>query len=82
MTDYFDAPRITKTINGARVRVDRDPVPEILHGRADVLRRQIAALPYQRKYRAAVLSFEETDIDVAGFNQGDSRLRGQVDQTV
>lgn len=82
LTDYFDAPWVTKTINGARVRVDRDPVPEILHGRADVLRRQIAALPYQRKYRVAVISFEETDIDVAGFNDGDPRLRGQVDQTL
>ncbi|OSQ57809.1 hypothetical protein MCRY_16470 [Marivita cryptomonadis] len=82
LTDYFDAPCVTKAINGARVRVDRDPVPEILHGRADVLRRQIAALPYQRKYRVAVLSFEETDIDVTGFNQGDPRLRGQVDQSL
>lgn len=82
LTDYFDAPWVTKTVNGARVRVDRDPAPEILHGRADVLRRQIAALPYQRKYRAAVLSFEETDIDVTGFNRGDPRLRGQVDQAL
>jgi len=70
LTDYMDAPWIMKTIKGARVRVDRGPVPEILLGRAGVLRRQIASLPFQRRYRFGLLSFAEDDIDVPSFNAG------------
>lgn len=73
LTDYMDSPWVMKVIGGARVRIDRAPVPEILYGRADVLRRQIAALPFQRKYRFGLLSFEERDIDVVAFNAGEAR---------
>jgi len=79
LTMYMDSPWVMKVIGGARVRVDRTPVPEILCGRAEVLRRQIAALPFQRKYRFGLLSFEESDIDVVAFNSGDPRRRREVD---
>lgn len=79
LTMYMDSPWVMKVIGGARVRVDRTPVPEILFGRAEVLRRQIAALPFQRKYRFGLLSFEESDIDVVAFNSGDPRRRREVD---
>lgn len=79
LTHYMDSPWVMKVIGGARVRVERGPVPEILYGRAEVLRRQIAALPFQRKYRFGLLSFEEGDIDVDAFNAGDPRPRREVD---
>lgn len=79
LTHYMDSPWVMKVIGGARVRVERGPVPEILYGRAEVLRRQIAALPFQRKYRFGLLSFEESDIDVVAFNSGDPRRRREVD---
>ena len=79
LTDYMDAPWVMKTIKGARVRVDRGPAPEILLGRAGVLRRQIASLPFQRRYRFGLLSFAEDDIDVPAFNAGHPRLRREVD---
>lgn len=79
LSDYMDSPWVMKVIGGERVRVERDPAPEILCGRADVLRRQIAALPFQRKYRFGLLSFEERDIDVEAFNAGDPRQRRDVD---
>lgn len=79
LTDYMDAPWVMKTITGARIRVDRAPVPEILLGRAGVLRRQIASLPFQRRYRFGLLSFAEDDIDVPAFNAGHPRLRREVD---
>lgn len=79
LTMYMDSPWVMKVIGGARVRVDRTPVPEILYGRAEVLRRQIAALPFQRKYRFGLLSFDEGDIDVDAFCAGDRRPRLEVD---
>lgn len=79
LSDYMDSPWVMKFINGTRIRVDRGPVPEILFGRADHLRREIAALPFQRKYRFGLLSFDEADIDVDAFNGGHQRLRREVD---
>lgn len=79
LSDYMDSPWVVKVIGGARVCVNREPVPEILYGRAEVLRRQIAALPFQRKYRFGLLSFEESDIDVVAFNSGDPRRRREID---
>tara|TARA_R110000787_G_scaffold42992_1_gene105481 strand:- start:3196 stop:5496 length:2301 start_codon:yes stop_codon:yes gene_type:complete len=79
LSDYMDSPWVMKSINGARLRVDRGPVPEILYGRADQLRREIAALPFQRKYRFGLLSFDEADIDVDAFNAGQQRVRREVD---
>jgi hypothetical protein len=79
LSDYMDSPWVMKSVSGASLRVDRDPVPEILHGRADQLRREIAALPFQRKYRFGLLSFDEADIDVDAFNAGRPRLRREVD---
>lgn len=79
LSDYMDSPWVVKVIGGARVCVNREPVPEILYGRAEVLRRQIAALPFQRKYRFSLLSFEESDIDVVAFNSGDPRRRREID---
>ncbi|OYU75044.1 MAG: hypothetical protein CFE32_15740, partial [Alphaproteobacteria bacterium PA3] len=63
LTDYMDSPWVMKLIDGPRLRLERSPVPEILYGRADTLRRQIATLPFERKYRVAVLSFEASDIN-------------------
>lgn len=79
LTDYMDGSQVMKKIGGARVRVDRGPVPEILYGSAEILRRQIAALPFQRKYRFGLLSFEKSDVDVEAFNAGNLRLRRELD---
>lgn len=79
LSDYMDSPWVMKSVSGARIRVDRDPIPEILYGRANLLRREIAALPFQRKYRFGLLSFDEADIDVDAFNAGHPRLRREVD---
>lgn len=79
LTDYMDAPTVIKEVDGAKVEVARDPVPERLHGRADSLRRSIAALSFQRKYRFGLLSFAQSDIDVVAFNAGEPILRRQVD---
>lgn len=79
LTDYMDAPWVMKRIGRTNTRLVRDPVPEVLYGRPGVLRRQIANLPFQRKYRFGLLSFDERDIDVAAFNAGDRDLRRQVD---
>jgi len=79
LSNYMDRPWVMKSASGARIRVDRDPVPEILYGRADQVRREIAAVPFQRKYRFGMLSFDEADIDVDAFNAGHPRLRREVD---
>lgn len=79
LTDYMDSPIVMKDVAGTKVEVVRDPAPEILHGRADSLRRSIAALPFQRKYRFGLLSFAQSDVDVEAFNSGELDARRQVD---
>lgn len=79
LTDYMDSPIVMKDVAGTKVEVVRDPAPEILHGRADSLRRSIAVLPFQRKYRFGLLSFAQSDVDVEAFNAGELVARRQVD---
>lgn len=79
LTEYMDSPVVMKDIAAAKVEVVRDPAPEILHGRADSLRRSIAALPFQRKYRFGLMSFAQSDVDVEAFNAGEPVARRQVD---
>ena len=79
LTDYMDSPVVMKEVAGTKLEVVRDPAPEILHGRADSLRRSIAALPFQRKYRFGLLSFAHSDVDVEAFNAGEPVARRQVD---
>lgn len=79
LSDYLGGVTVMKMVNGTRVRLERNPVPELLHGRANLLRRQIASLTFQCKYRVGLLSFAPEDIDVAAFNAGDPRARRDVD---
>lgn len=82
LTNYMDSPTVTKIIAGRARQVTRDPVPEILAGDASALRRQIAALPFQRRYRFGMLSFAAQDVDVAAFNAGDPASRFAVGQAL
>lgn len=82
LTNYMDSPTVTKIIDGRAPQVTRDPVPEILAGDASALRRQIAALPFQRRYRFGMLSFAAQDVDVAAFNAGDPASRIAVGQAI
>lgn len=79
LTEYMDGPTVMKEIDGAKAEVLRTPAPEILLGRADVLRRSVAALPFQQKYRFALMSCAQSDINVEAFNLGDAVTRRQVD---
>jgi len=82
LTTYMDGPTVRKVIDGQPREVARDPVPEILAGSAPVLRRQIAALPFQRKYSFGMLSFAPEDVDVAAFNAGDPGARFKLDKAL
>ena len=82
LTDYMEAAVVTKHVNGVARLITRDPVPEVLCGSAPVLRREIASLPFQRKFRFALLSFDPADIDVTAFNAGDLSLRRAVDSAL
>jgi hypothetical protein len=82
LTDYMEAPVVTKHVNSEARLITRDPVPEVLCGSAPVLRREIASLPFQRKFRFALLSFDPSDIDVTAFNAGDLSLRRAVDRAL
>ncbi|MRX50890.1 hypothetical protein GI374_10610 [Paracoccus sp. S-4012] len=80
LTAYMDAPAVVKTSPGSRrLLVARDPVPEILLGRADLLRASVRNLPFVHRYSSAVLSSARDDIEVAAFNKGAPELRWQVD---
>lgn len=82
LTEYMDGPTVRKVIEGQPQEVARDPVPEILAGSAPVLRRQIASLPFARKYSFGMLSFAEQDVDVAAFNAGDPEARFKLGQAL
>jgi hypothetical protein len=82
LTDYMEAAVVTKHVNGVARLITRDPVPEVLCGSAPVLRREIASLTFERKFRFALLSFDPSDIDVAAFNAGDLSLRRAVDSAL
>jgi len=82
LTNYMQAAVVTKRIDGKRCEISRDPVPEILCGAAPVFRGEVARLPFQRKFRFALLSFDHSDIDVRAFNAGDPSLRHAVDLTL
>ncbi|WP_229583491.1 hypothetical protein [Paracoccus sp. S-4012] len=80
LTDYMDAPGVVKSSPAAaRLLVARDPVPEILLGRADLLRASIRSLAFVHRYSSAVMSFARDDIDIVAFNAGAPELRWQVD---
>ncbi len=82
LTTYMDGPTVRKVIEGQPREVARDPVPEILAGSGSVLRRQIAALPFQRKYSFGMMSFAPEDVDVAAFNAGDPGARFKLGQAL
>jgi len=79
LTNYMQAAVVTKRIDGKRCEISRDPVPEVVCGAAPVFRAEVARLPFQRKFRFALLSFDHSDIDVRAFNAGDPPLRHAVD---
>lgn len=78
LSDYMEMEFVLKRIGTTQTSIRRDPLPEILCGAAPTLRREIASLPFKRKYRFALLSFDHGDIDIAAFNAGDPDARRPV----
>ncbi|MCF6443157.1 hypothetical protein [Nereida sp. MMG025] len=74
---YLLAEYVPRWINGRKVIEQRRPTPELLLGDPFVIQSYLAVQRTQRRYRSLVLSFHEDDIDVAAFNSGSPKERGQ-----
>ena len=76
--EYFFAPRIAKPVGSGKKVVPRNPAPELLVGQPEWFMAALKLLPFQKRYRAATLSFSIADIDPDAFNKGDPGARAAV----
>lgn len=82
VVSYLLDATVVKTAAGQKVEICRNPLPEILFGNPDLVRRYIDALTYRCRYRCVTLSYAAGDIDAAAFNAGDTHLRASVNEAV
>lgn len=83
LTDYMDRSEVLKKIaDVGRVRVRRDPEPEVLLGYGPLFCIAGRTVDFKHKYRAGVISFAPDDVEVARFNRGCPTERHRVDLTI
>lgn len=83
VVNYMMNDRVAKNDEtGRRLRIVRDPPPEILRGNPQLVRRAIERMRTQLVYSSCVLSFAKTDVDVAKFNDRDPALREIVERLI
>lgn len=73
---------VTKDLDGKRVRIVRDPAPEILAGHPGLMRAAVNVLPWEKRYSIATMSFAREDVDIESFNAGDPVPRQAVAQAL
>lgn len=83
LVNHEDAATVWKRQGGSSPElVFRDPSPEPLFGRRELVQSAIKSCRFKRKSHSGSLSFAPEDIDPAAFNAGDPDVRSRVNQTV